>query len=82
MDVLECIKVILTGGWQLLAKTEVPGLGFSYAMLFVTLALVPIGFAFLSLALGFNVGHLTSDSYGTRSSRKTKISDSRKNDTR
>lgn len=82
MEVLECIKVILSGGWQILAKTQVPGLGFSYAMLLVTLALVPIGFNFLSIALGFSVGHLTSDSYGTRSSRKTKISDSRKNDTR
>lgn len=82
MEVLECIKTILSGSWQILVKTQVPGLGFSYAMLLVTLALVPIGFNFLSLALGFNVGHLTSDSYGTRSSKKTKISDSRKNDTR
>ena len=81
MEVLECIKVILSGGWQILAKTQVPGLGFSFAMLYVTLALVPIGFTFLSLALGFNLGHAT-DSYGTRSSRKTKISDSRKNDVR
>ena len=81
MEVLECIKVILTGGWQLLAKTEVPGLGFSYAMLFVTLVLVPIGFNFLSLALGFNVGQLTSESYGTRKSKKVKIAASRRNDT-
>lgn len=80
MEVIECIKVILTGGWQFLAKTQVPGLGFSFAMLFVTLALVPIGFNFLSLALGFNVGH-EGDSYGTRSSKNAKISDSRKNDT-
>lgn len=82
MEVLEFIKVILTGGWQILAKTEVPGLGFSFAMLFVTLALVPIGFNLLSLVLGFNVGHLTSDFYGTRSSKNAKISDARKNDTR
>ena len=81
MDVLECIKVILTGGWQILAKTEVPGLCFSYAMLFVTLSLVPIGLSFLSLVLGFNVGHMT-DLYGTRSSKNAKISDARKNDTR
>ena len=80
MEVLECIKVILTGGWQFLAKTQVPGLGFSYAMLFSTLALVPIGFNLLSLALGFNVGH-DGDSYGTRSSKNTKISESRRNDT-
>lgn len=81
MEVLEFIKVILTGGWQILAKTELPGLGFSFAMLFVTLALVPIGFNLLSLALGFNVGH-EGDSYGTRSSKNAKISDARKNDTR
>lgn len=82
MEVLECIKTILSGGWQLLVKTEVPGLGFSYGMLLVALALVPIGFNFLSLALGFNVGHLTSDSYGTRSSKNVKTSDARKYDTR
>ena len=81
MEVLEIIKTILSGSWQILVKTQVPGLGFSFAMLYVTLALVSIGFLFLSLALGFNVGHMT-DSYGTRSSRKAKISDERKNDTR
>lgn len=82
MEVLECIKVILSGGWQLLVKTEVPGIGFSYGMLLVALALIPVGFGLLSLALGFNVGHLTSDSYGSRSSRNVKTSDARKNDTR
>lgn len=82
MEVLECIKTILSGGWQFFVKTQVPGLGFSYGMLLITLALVSVGFNFLSIALGFSVGHLTSDSYGTRSSKKAKISDARKNDTR
>lgn len=82
MEVLECIKTILSGGWQFFVKTKVPGLGFSYGMLLVTLALIPVGFNFLSIALGFNVGHLSSDTYGTRSSKNAKISDARKNDTR
>lgn len=82
-DIVACFEMILGGGWSFLTETEVPGLGFSYAVLLIGLAIVPLGFKFLSLALGFNVGHSSdSDGYGTRGSKRHNISDSRKNDVR
>lgn len=82
-DVVACFKAILDGGWSLLAKTNVPGLDFSYGVLLVGLALIPLGFRLLSIALGFSFGSKSdSDGYGTRGSRKHTISDSRKNDVR
>lgn len=83
MSVMDGISAILSGGWQLLSKTAIPGLGFSYAMLLVGLALVPVGFRFLSIALGFSVGHLTPRAgYGSRGSKDYKTSEARKNDVR
>ena len=83
MSLLDGISAILSGAWQLLTKTTVPGLNFSFAVLLVGLALVPVGFRFLSIALGFSVGHLTHGSdYGSRSSNKYKTSEARKNDVR
>ena len=83
-DIISCFQTILDGGWSFLTKTEVPGLGFSFAVLLIGLAVVPLGFKFLSIALGFSVGHVSSPvhDYGTRGSKKYNVSDSRKSDVR
>lgn len=82
-DVLQGISVILSGGWKLLTETTVPGTDFSFGMLLVMLACVPIGFRLLSVALGFNVGHISSpvQDYGTKGSKRYRVSAARKNDT-
>ena len=80
-DLLNCIKTFLSGAWDFFTETDVPGLGFSFAVLFIGLALIPISLSFLSLILGFPVGTV-SDSLGSRGTRNPKVSSARKNDVR
>lgn len=82
-DVMNCIKTFLSNAWDFFTETDVPGLGFSFAVLFVGAALIPISLSFLSLILGFPVGSVSdAQSFGARGSRKAKVSSARKNDTR
>lgn len=91
------IGAFLSGAWSLLTETTIPGVGFSYAALFVGLVVISIGFKFLSYVLGFGFGgidgsdaRLTSmprlgskrERYGSGSGGKVKISDARKHDER
>lgn len=82
-DLLQAIKTFLGYAWKFFTKTDVPGLDFSFAALFIGAALIPISLSFLSLILGFPVGSVSdAQSFGARGSRKTKVSSARKNDTR
>lgn len=82
-DLLNCIKTFLSGAWDFFTETYVPGLGFSFAVLFVGLALIPISLSFLSLILGFPVGTVSdAESLGSRGTRNPKVSSARKNDVR
>ena len=60
-DLLNCIKTFLSGSWDFFTETDVPGLGFSFAVLFIGLALIPISLSFLSLILGFPVGNVSEE---------------------
>ena len=84
----EDLKLVISGflsnTWCLFRDTKIPGTEISFAVFFIGLALIPIGFQLLSIILGHNIGESDDDGsgYGTRSSKKAKISDERKNDVR
>lgn len=82
-DLLNCIEIFLSGAWKFFTKIDVPGLGFSFAVLLVGLAIIPISLSFLSLVLGFPVGNVSdAESLGSRGTRNPKVSSARKNDVR
>lgn len=57
-DLMNCIKTFLSSSWKFFTETDVPGLGFSFAVLFIGLVLIPVSLSFLSLILGFSVGSI------------------------
>lgn len=63
---------------------KIPGLDIPFAVLFIGIALINIGFRFLSLAVGFNVGSAPDVSdFGTpRSSKDMRIAVRREHDVR
>lgn len=75
--------MFISNAWKFF-QVNVPGTNFSFAVLTIGLLLVPVSLSFLSLALGFPVGNVdsVSASFGTRGSRKYKVSSVRKNDVR
>ena len=82
-NLLNCIETFLSGAWKFFTKIDVPGLGFSFAVLLVGLAIIPISLSFLSLVLGFPVGNISdAESFGSRGTRNPKVSSARKNDVR
>lgn len=75
--------MFISNAWKFF-QVNVPGTNFSFAVLTIGLLLVPVSLSFLSFALGFPVGNVdsVSASFGTRGSRKYKVSSVRKNDVR
>ncbi len=82
-DLMACIRMFISNAWKFF-QVNVPGTNFSFAVLTIGLLLVPVSLSFLSLALGFPVGNVdsASASFGTRGSKKYKVSAARKNDVR
>ena len=82
-DLLNCIETFLSGAWKFFTKIDVPGLGFSFAVLLVGLAIIPISLSFLSLILGFPVGTVSDgEVLASRGSRRLRLPPARKNDVR
>lgn len=82
-DVIQCIKMFLGSAWRFFTKTDVPGLGFSFAALFVGAALIPISLSFLSLIFGFPVGTAdNAEELASRGSRRLRLPPARKDDVR
>ena len=82
-DLLNCIETFLSGAWKFFTKIDVPGLGFSFAVLLVGLAIIPISLSFLSLILGFPVGTVSDgEELASRGSRRLRLPPARKNDVR
>lgn len=88
-DLLLSMQTLFTGAWKLLSGIMIPGTGFSFAALFVALAMVSIGFRTMSAIFGWSVPGFKADdwntlthreSYGGTSARQPRISDGRKND--
>lgn len=96
-DLMNCIKTFLSSSWKFFTETDVPGLGFSFAVLLIGLVLIPVSLSFLSLILGFSVGSIPDvdpivfgSSRGSSYSRRTalpggakyRLPEARKNDVR
>lgn len=85
---MQAVKAILTNSWKFLVSTDVPGTGISFGVVMIGLALIPIGFGFLSMVLGCSLGDLPGvnrfigGEYGSSGSRRYHISSARKNDVR
>lgn len=57
-DIIQAITGLLGHSWRFLMHTFVPGTEISFGVLLIGLALVPIGFGFLCLAMGHSVGEM------------------------
>lgn len=86
------IKSLLENGWKFFTQTDVPGTNISFAVLTIGLALISVGFRFLSIMLGHNIGeadfsaldrlHLPGTGYGASGSSRYRISPGRQLDVR
>lgn len=58
MELIECIKFFVSSSWDFFTEVTVPGLGVSFAALFVGLFLAGLGlrFLFMFLGSGFSFG--------------------------
>lgn len=78
-ELLELCIWFLSSAWGFFTGVTIPGTEVTLAVVSTGLLLISIAFHLLSLVLGFHVG-APSDSYGSRHSKHTKISDERKHD--
>ena len=83
-DLITGISAFLSNGWRFFTEVTIPGTSITFGVLAIGLAVIPIGFQFLSIVVGHNIGEtgVSGSDYGTRTGKKAKISDKRKNDTR
>lgn len=86
-NLMSAISGFLSNAWSFFTETNIPGTEISFAVLFIGLALIPIGFQFLSIMVGHNIGEtgeVGGEDYGhwVRRGKNAKISDKRKNDVR
>lgn len=85
-DIMACIRALLENSWRFLMNTYIPGTRIAFGVFFVGLTVIGIGFRFLSLAVGHNIGEIGGfsavSSYGARGSKNPKVSPARKNDVR
>lgn len=77
MAALEIISGVFGPVWDLIANTQVPGLGVSFGTLFLALILIQISLVIIRHAFGIG-GSATS--YRSGSARNPKISENRKGD--
>lgn len=83
-NLMSAVSAFLSNAWRFFTETKIPDTEIPFSVLFIGLALVPIGFRFLSIMVGHNIGEtgVTGSDYGSRGSKNAKISDERKNDSR
>lgn len=75
MEVLAFISFFLGASWDFFTEIEVPGLGFSFAALFVGLFLAVLGLRFLFAMLGTGIRSDTVTTILSHKSEKKKSSD-------
>lgn len=88
-DIILGIRGLLSSAWHFLMNTYIPGTEIAFGVFFVGLAMIPLGFRFLSIAIGYNIG-ATGDlseigysvDYGSTGSRSLRVSEERKLDVR
>lgn len=55
-EIVEAIRWIFVNGWNLLSSIKIPGLGVSFATLFIGLLLADLGLRFLFMMIGVSLG--------------------------
>ena len=85
-NIMVAIKGFLSMTWNFLMHTYIPGTDIAFGVMFVGIAMIGIGFRFLSLAIGHNIGEVGGfsgiASYGAVGSKRYNVSDKRKSDAR
>lgn len=84
-EIVLAVKGLLSSSWHFLMHTYIPNTNIAYGVMLVGLAIMAIGFKFLSLALGHNIGEagdLPKVGFGAPKSTSLVVSDKRKNDVR
>lgn len=83
-DLVTGLSMFFSQTWKFFSDTMIPGTTISVGVLYLGMLIIPIAFSFISIITGHSIGESDSDSagFGSRSSKKTKISDKRKNDVR
>lgn len=84
-EIMDAVRFLLHDTWHFLMHTFIPNTHIAYGVMLVGLALIPIGFKFLSLAVGHNVGEIggiPNVGFGEPKSTSLVVSDKRKNDVR
>ena len=57
-NIMVAIKGFLSMTWNFLMHTYIPGTDIAFGVMFVGIAMIGIGFRFLSLAIGQNIGEV------------------------
>lgn len=87
-DIMAAIGGFLGMTWNFLMHTYIPGTEISFGVMFVGFAIISIGFHFLSLAVGVNIGEadVPSVPWGKPNNPTTgltiRVNELRKNDSR
>ena len=87
-DILYAIGGFLSLSWNFLMNTYIPGTEISFGVMFVGFVVISIGFRFLSLAVGYNIGGIDAPSidWGVPRNNSTgltiRVSELRKYDSR
>lgn len=55
-DIMMAISGLLGNAWRFLMHTFIPGTQIAFGVFFIGFALIPVGFSFLSLAVGHSIG--------------------------
>lgn len=70
----------LSSSWHFFTDIYIPGTSVSFAVVGVSLLLIGIAFSLLSFITGFSIG--SPGTYGSRGSKKVKVSSQRSKDDR
>ena len=76
MAALDILSSVFTGTWGIFAGVDVPGLGVSFADLFLGVVIIKLSLALLRFVFGFG----GDTGYRSGSAKNPKISDDRKDD--
>lgn len=80
-ELLDLCVWYMSSIWSFFTDINVPGTDLSIASIFVGILFISIAFGILSLVVGFPIGATSvTQSYGSKGSKKVKVSDVRKND--
>lgn len=87
-DIMAGIRGLLSGAWRFLMATYIPDTNITYGVFFIGLAMLSLGFKFLSIVVGHSIGAVDDLPAGigmipkNMRTLKARISPARKNDVR